>query len=64
MNACERAPMRTVALRERILHTGGTVGDRGARPGRIPAAARARGVPGPPGPILGPTIQVKSTIAG
>ena len=41
VNACERGPMCTVALPERTRHAGGTVGDRGARPGRIPAAARA-----------------------
>ena len=41
MNTCDRGPVCTVALPERTRHAGGTVGDRGARPGRIPAAARA-----------------------
>ena len=41
VNTCDRGPKSTVALPERTRHAGGTVGDRGARPGRIPAAARA-----------------------
>ena len=41
VNTRDRGPECTAALPERIRHAGGTVGDRGARPGRIPAAARA-----------------------
>ena len=41
MNACDRGPECTATLPERPRHAGGTVGDRVARPGRIPAAARA-----------------------
>ena len=41
MNACEHDPVCTVALPERIRHAGGILGDRGARPGRIPVTARA-----------------------
>ena len=41
VNTCDRGPECTVALPERNRHAGGTVGDRGARPGRIPATARA-----------------------
>ena len=41
VNTRDRGPECTAALPERIRHAGGTVGDRGAWPGRIPAAARA-----------------------
>ena len=58
VNTCDRGPECTVALPERIRHAGGTVGDHGARPGRIPAAARAhnpaRGLQQLQGPSRGP----------
>ena len=64
MNTCDRGPECTVALPERNRHAGGTVGDRGARPGRIPATARAhnpaRGLQQLQGPSAGPGARACS----
>ena len=55
VNDCEHDPVCTVAISERIGHAGGTIGDLGTRPGRIPATARAHNPARDPQQPRGPT---------